>query len=392
MPRIESRRLDLASQRASKPYAKQKTSLELEFTAFLGNISPRRTILSATPHDVIRFLIWKDQFGKTTVHEEECRFLGQKTVHTCACPRRLAYGTVDSLIGKLRAVFAESGRCFDDSLLPGYGNPAASREAKEYFVAVREEQLLAKSLPSQAEPLFLRDLKAVSDEILSRLRVPQISPSEIFVLVRDQAFLKIQFFGGDRAGDLEKLRSSDLVYLPNKEGFLFNHSLTKSLRDGTSNLFALKRFTQDSSLCPISATESYIAICESMGIALGQGFRFRPLNAAREVVNLPFTAKAAQARLSFYAKQLPNVFTDKHPTLHGLRSGCAISLAVSETNLSSLMDHIGWKCTSTAQHYIKLNQVLSQNGPADLLARLTPEMTDKYRDYNNLFGFEKVFP
>ena len=78
MPRIESRRLDLASQRASKPYAKQKTSLELEFTAFLGNISPRRTILSATPHDVIRFLIWKDQFGKTTVHEEECRFLGRK--------------------------------------------------------------------------------------------------------------------------------------------------------------------------------------------------------------------------------------------------------------------------------------------------------------------------
>ena len=95
--------------------------------------------------------------------------------------------------------------------------------------------------------------------------------------------------------------------------------------------------------------------------------------------------------MSFYAKQLPSVFFNNHPTLHGLRSGCAISLAVSGSSLSSLMDHIGWKCSSTAQHNIKLNQVLSQNGPADLLARLTPETTDAYRDCNNLFGFEKAF-
>ena len=114
----------------------------------------QRDILHATPQDVIRFLIWKDQSGKTSVHGEDCCLFRQKTVHSCACPRRLAFGTVDSLIGKLRVLFTEAGRYFDNSLLPGNGNPAASWEVKEYFIAVREEQLLAKSLPSQAETFF----------------------------------------------------------------------------------------------------------------------------------------------------------------------------------------------------------------------------------------------
>ena len=48
--------------------------------------------------------------GKTTVHKSACQFFGRKGSFSCLCPTRLAYETVDSLIGKLRALFNESGR------------------------------------------------------------------------------------------------------------------------------------------------------------------------------------------------------------------------------------------------------------------------------------------
>jgi len=45
-------------------------------------------------------------------------------------PKRVASGTVDFLIGKLRSIFSAAGRGGDDSSLPGYGNPAASKLVK----------------------------------------------------------------------------------------------------------------------------------------------------------------------------------------------------------------------------------------------------------------------
>ena len=61
---------------------------------------------------------------------------------------------------------------------------------------------------------------------------------EIYVFARDQAYFKTLLFAGDRAGDLGKMKSEEMLYFPNKDGLLFNHVLTKSLRDGASNLFS----------------------------------------------------------------------------------------------------------------------------------------------------------
>ena len=42
----------------------------------------------------------------------------------CGCPRRLAYSTVDSYVGKLRSIFAEAGRQGDWNCTLLLGNPA----------------------------------------------------------------------------------------------------------------------------------------------------------------------------------------------------------------------------------------------------------------------------
>ena len=72
-----------------------------------------------------------------------------------------------------------------------------------------------------------------------------------------------------------------------------------------------------------------------------------------------FDISAAHARLAFYVQCLPNVFGSRNITLHGFRSGSAISLALAGTLMYDILSHVGWKSSKTAEHYIKLNKVLS---------------------------------
>ena len=150
---IRERKKVLVAKQQATPYQKQRSALEMEFLQFLETTS-KRDICAAIPDDVVDFLIWKDNFGKTVVHMVACPFFGENRVSSCVCPKRLAYGSVDSIIGKLRAMFNKYGRSATDSLFPGIANPAASPLVKSYLSAVREEQLGARVVQKQAEPFF----------------------------------------------------------------------------------------------------------------------------------------------------------------------------------------------------------------------------------------------
>ena len=337
------------------------------------------------------FLIWKDSFGKTRIHRNNCYLFGSKRSGECSCPKRLAFRTVDSLIGKLRSIFSAAGRSGDDSSMPGYGNPAASKLVKEYLAAVRIEQLESRVMPSQVDPFFISDLAAVAAHIGSRINKHDLSSSQLFVLTWDQAFFKTLFFAGDRAGDLGRVKSQELLHFPRKEGLLFSHVLTKTLRDGSSNLFSLKRYTKDLSLCPLTAIEVYISVSELLGISLRQGYLFRATTPSGGVAIGPLDSSAAQSRLSIYVQELPLVFGNRRITLHGLRSGCAISLAMSGVDLQTVMDHVGWKTPSTARHYLRMERVLQTGGAGDSLAELPLDLAELYRRQNELTGFTRAF-
>lgn len=156
-------------------------------------------------------------------------------------------------------------------------------------------------------------------------------------------------------------------------------------------MFSLKRYSKDLSLCPVTLIETYIAICDVMKLPVRHGFLFRPLSPQGFVQPLPFDSPEAQARLNFYVGKLPHVFGHRKITLHGLRNGCAISLALAGADIQTVVDHIGWKTPSMARHYIKLNQVLGSGGAGDLLSLLPMNITDSYRRQNDLLGFTRAF-
>jgi len=79
----------------------------------------------------------------------------------------------------------------------------------------------------QAEPFFLQDLVFLSAEIAKRVNVHVHSSAQLFVLARDQAFFKIQFFAGDRAGDLGRMKTKEILYFRAKRLYsLTIHSLS----------------------------------------------------------------------------------------------------------------------------------------------------------------------
>lgn len=64
------------------------------------------------------------------------------------CPNRLARGSVESVIGKLRAIFVNHDRVGDWNSLLGVGNPAAIRDVNNYLPCITVEQLQARVTPS----------------------------------------------------------------------------------------------------------------------------------------------------------------------------------------------------------------------------------------------------
>ena len=78
----------------------------------------------ASPEDVLRFLVWRDKFGKTISHVPACPTLrGQEG--PCLCSKGLAMCTIDNDIGKLRSIFKENGRGSSWNEDLHLGNPAA---------------------------------------------------------------------------------------------------------------------------------------------------------------------------------------------------------------------------------------------------------------------------
>ena len=52
-----------------------------------------------------------------------------------------------------------------------------------------------------------------------------------------------------------------------------------------------------------------------------------------------------------------------------------------DAKLDAIMDHVGWKSSSTARHYIKLNQVLCLGGAADTLSSMEIDLAKAYKQY-----------
>lgn len=90
---------------------------------------------------MIEFLKYLDQFGKTKVHVTGCPYFGHPNPPApCACQHKQAWGSLDALIGRLRAAYEENGGRPES-------NPFGARAVRMYLREVRESQAKARGIP-----------------------------------------------------------------------------------------------------------------------------------------------------------------------------------------------------------------------------------------------------
>ncbi|KAE9590588.1 putative ALOG domain-containing protein [Lupinus albus] len=122
-------------------YESQKRRDWNTFGQYLRNQRPPVTLSHCNSNHVLDFLRYLDQFGKTKVHLQGCLFFGQtEPPGPCTCPLRQAWGSLDALIGRLRAAYEENGG------LPET-NPFASGAIRVYLREIRDSQAKARGIP-----------------------------------------------------------------------------------------------------------------------------------------------------------------------------------------------------------------------------------------------------
>ncbi|CAG2212994.1 unnamed protein product [Mytilus edulis] len=377
------RHLDIMME--NTPYCKKVSALEKEFSDFLSKNA--KSIVFATPEEVRKFLIVKDCKGKTQVHEIICPNLGKSGIFDCPCPLRLASSTVRTMLGQLKRIFENygKGRSWDEG--SNLGNPIASKKVQRYLEAITREQAISHRVVKQAKPLFFDKLRKIAILIDSKIVKGNTTP-EKFILLRDQAFLKLQFFAGDRASDLGKCLSQEIRRLRDDSGFVITHTVGKTLSNGKKNEFSVMRL-DDHSVCPVFGIEKYVSGAGEMGINLTLGYLFRILDCSRKrVLEAPVSHSVMYGRLKSYLRELG---MDEGETPHGIRGGCAVTLAVSGFgNSQDIMDHVGWFSRGSLDRYSRLGKMADKSTVGNLLSKflITPSYAssvyDKYGDTSKL--------
>lgn len=389
MSTMDKRLLYLDSLIDNTKYAKQKAGLGKEFSKFLQIYANERDIVTAQPCDVRRFLVFKDSKGKTVVHNTRCQHVGVIDAKDCDCPRRLSAGTTQSVIGKLKSIFNNCGRV---GLWNGRsGNPANCPSISKYLVAVKREQAESHIVPKQAKPLFLGKLKNISAFIYGELSKTDKKPAERYIMLRDQAFFKLQFFGGDRAADLCRVLVQEVKRLPDDTGLLFSHSVGKTLSNGMTNTFAIKR-VNDKIICPVKGLDDYVYQSTLMDICLDTGFLFRLLDSSRNgVLDEHLTYSAIYDRLRFYLNSLG---INEGETPHSLRRGCAVTLSLTgeADKAEKIMGHIGWFSEGSLRRYNNIDRMLDSSAVSSLFANVADSQDEASKIYDKLGCADNLSP
>ncbi|KAK4782331.1 hypothetical protein SAY86_016433 [Trapa natans] len=124
-------------------YESQKRRDWTAFCQYLRNHRPPLALNRCSGTHVLEFLKYLEQMEKTRVHAEECPFFVHPNLPAaCPCPLRQSWGSLDALVGRLRAAFEESGVSPD-------ANPFGSRAVNLYLREVRDAQAKARGTTSE---------------------------------------------------------------------------------------------------------------------------------------------------------------------------------------------------------------------------------------------------
>ncbi|THU68230.1 hypothetical protein C4D60_Mb08t01720 [Musa balbisiana] len=147
-------------QQQRKPPSRYESQKRRDWNTFLQYLRSHRPPLSlarCSGAHVIEFLKYLDQFGKTKVHATGCTYFGHPNPPApCVCPLKQAWGSLDALVGRLRAAYEENDGVPES-------NPFGARAVGIYLREVKESQGRARGVPYQKNRKKKKKRKLLQD-------------------------------------------------------------------------------------------------------------------------------------------------------------------------------------------------------------------------------------
>lgn len=94
-------------------------------------------------------------------------------------------------------------------------------------------------------------------------------------------------------------------------------------------MLRVKRRDAQLVICPIRDIERYFEVVRDTRVDLTRRYLFRPVTSDEGVKDTLLSSSAAESRLKGYLKEMK---VDEGETLHGFRSGCAVTVALTDEN------------------------------------------------------------
>ena len=337
------------------------------------------SVLDVDDTDVLEFLMFKNVSGtgKTFVHAQNCEHLGSYQEYVdCrekGCGRFHAAESMRSgTISMLRKGLTTLGLIGDWNQEKATGNPAASVAVKQYQLMLREEQARAGVTQRSAALLMREDIVRLLQRMSAWLMNPALSQDEKYEMMRDMAYIAVVFATGRRCDDMANLLISQMVRFPDGRGIMFGFQFGKTLRDGSRNMFGLRRDDITPEICAVRLMDDLDEYATKVGIRReGNKFFTKIKNGRRLLENIP--TDYMTERLRKYMKKA-GMEVDQgrlSVSIHSLRAGGPLNKMLEGDSLKKVMFEAYWKNPKTAWKYIKLLEVM---GPFEYdRASISPE-------------------
>jgi hypothetical protein len=292
---------------------------------------------------------------KTMVHAARCPLAGtSEKGKDCVslCGLRLSASRVHVIMTALRKFFnvVLSKEPWNQS--NQQGNPVVSDVVLDWESTVKKDQLAADVIVKQATPTFLFQLRCVLDVMDNQRRHGCLTLGECWDILTFQCFLLATFFCTDRSFDLARCKGANLLRL-NDRAWLLNHTVGKTIR--TSTRLAVLLGHSDPVLDALPRFQLLLDMSEATGNShLTDTLLFRLHQGRGHLSSTPLSTSLANTLLKHWF-MLASVYGGQ--TIHGVRTGGAIEMALRGCSVERIADYVGWS-PETAKHYLRLLDVL----------------------------------
>ena len=183
------------------------------------------------------------------------------------------------------------------------------------------------------------------------------APVELLTHLQDVAWFTIQFRSLSRGSELSDLRTDRMMVGPNDSCLAFQVTFSKVLRGSGTEEFGVPAIPGDAT-CPVRAFKAYrMAPEQYFQWEWGRGsFPVFPFIHPQGNRLTAVTAAAMHQRFHKHLQRAQDALgqTDMEvvESLHGLRAGGALDMALAGKSLADIMAQGFWKSPTTARHYI----------------------------------------